>query len=177
MLHFRPATIDDFEACLDIDHSYKTSRVWQLAVSERGEMKQARFQAVKLPRETAVPYPHAPEELVRRWLACEWFLVGEEDGRILAYITAATEKLTPTAWIYDTAVAPEQRRQGIGSDLLAAAARWAKEQEAAHLMVALPMKNDPAMAFLRKGGFNFCGYNEAAYQTGGIALYFSRKLS
>jgi GNAT superfamily N-acetyltransferase len=177
MLHFRPATIDDFEECLALDHSYKTKRVWQLAISERGEMKQARFQAVKLPRETAVPYPHAPEELVRRWLACEWFLVGEENGRIHAYITTATEKLTPAAWIYDMAVAPKQRRNGTGGDLLAAASQWAREQKAAHLMVALPMKNDPAMTFLHRAGFNFCGYNEAAYQTGGIALYFSKKLS
>jgi hypothetical protein len=38
------------------------------------------------------------------------------------------------------------------------------------------MKNDPALTFLRQGGFNFCGYNEAAYQTGDIALYFSTKL-
>jgi GNAT superfamily N-acetyltransferase len=57
---------------------------------------------------------------------------------LLAYITAATEKLAPTAWIYDMAVDPKQRRKGTGANLLAAAGRWAKAQGAAQLMIALP---------------------------------------
>ena len=173
MIRFRPASEDDFEGCLAIDHSYRIRQVWQLHVTEQGNAKQVRFQAVKLPQETAVSYPYAGEELVQRWCACEWFMVGEENGRLQAYITAAVEKLTPTAWIYDMVVAPEYRHQGHGSDMLALAANWARRQKAQQLMVALPMKNDPAMNFFRQSGFSFCGYNETSYRTKDISLFFS----
>lgn len=175
-LHFRPASEDDFEGCLTIDHNYHIRRVWQLSVTEQDNAKQIRFQTVKLPQETAVSYPYAAEELVQRWCACEWFWVGEANGRLQAYITAATEKLTPTAWVYDMAVAPEYRHQGHGSHMLALAANWARQQKAHQLMISLPMKNDPAMCFLRKRGFSFCGYNETSYKTKDISLIFSEKL-
>jgi len=175
-LHFRSASVDDFEACLAIDHHYRTRRVWQLNVTERDEVRQVRFQTIKLPKETAVSYPYSDEELVQRWCACEWFMVGEHNGRLQAYITAATEKLTPTAWIYDMVVAPEQRQQGHGSHMIALATNWARRQKAEQLMVALPMKNDPAMNFFRKSGFSFCGYNETSFRTKDISLFFSTKL-
>lgn len=176
VLRFRPASVDDFEGCLAIDHSYQTRRVWQLNLTERDNVRQVRFQTVKLPKETAVSSPYADEELVQRWCACDWFMVGESNDGIQAYITAATEKLTPTAWIYDMAVAPQYRRQGIGSQLLALATDWARQQKAEQLMIALSMKNDPAMRFLRKSGFGFCGYNETTYRTKDISLFFSVKL-
>ncbi|MBE2223111.1 MAG: GNAT family N-acetyltransferase [Anaerolineae bacterium] len=176
LFRFRPASVDDFEGCLAIDHSYQTRQVWQLHVTELDNVKQVRFQTVKLPKETAVSYPYADEALVQRWCASEWFMVGECKGSLQAYITAAVEKLTPTAWIYDMVVAPEYRHQGHGSDLVALAANWARQQKAQQLMVALPMKNDPAMRFFRKSGFTFCGYNETSYRTKDISLFFSVKL-
>jgi GNAT superfamily N-acetyltransferase len=182
-LSFRPASVDDFEGCLAIDHSYNTRQVWQLSVTDRDDVKQVRFQTVKLPKETAVSYPYAGEALMQRWCACDWFMVGaentiepEQNGRLQAYMTAAVEKLTPTAWIYDMAVAPQFRRQGYGSHLIAAAANWARQKQAKQLMVALPMKNDPAMKFFRESGFNYCGYNETTYRTKDISLFFSVKL-
>lgn len=175
-LRFRPASEDDFEGCLAIDHSYHTRQVWQLNVTELDSVRQVRFQTLKLPKETAVSYPYAHEELVQRWCACDWFMVGESNTGIQAYITAAIEKLTPTAWIYDMAVAPEFRQQGHGSHMVALAAEWAHKQKAEQLMVALSMKNDPAMAFFRQSGFRFCGYNETTYRTKDISLFFSVKL-
>jgi GNAT superfamily N-acetyltransferase len=175
-LLFRAASVDDFEGCLAVDHSFQTRRVWQLNVTERDDVRQVRFQTVKLPKETAVSYPYSGEELVQRWCACDWFIVGEGNGRLQAYITTGIEKLTPTAWIYDMAVAPEYRHQGHGSHMLASAADWARQQKAQQLMIALPMKNDPAMTFFRKSGFSFCGYNETTYRTKDISLFFSVKL-
>lgn len=176
ILHFRPASEDDFTGCLAIDHSYQIRRVWQLSVTEQDTAKQVRFQTLKLPKETAVSYPYNNEELVQRWCASDWFLVGEHKGSLQAYITAGVEKLTPTAWIYDMVVAPDYRHQGYGSHMITAAATWANQQKAQQLMVALPMKNDPAMTFFRKSGFSFCGYNETTYRTKDISLFFSVKL-
>ncbi len=175
-LRFRPASIDDFEACLVIDHRYKTRQVWQLNVTERSNTKQVRFQTVTLPRETAVLYPYDGEELAQRWCASEWFMVGEDNDRLQAYITGAMEKLTPTAWIYDMVVDVSFRRFGYGTHMVDLAANWARQQNAQQLMVAISTKNDPAMSFFRKNGFNFCGYNETAYRTKDISLLFSMKL-
>jgi GNAT superfamily N-acetyltransferase len=175
-LRFRPASEDDFEGCLAIDHSYRTRQVWQLNVTELDNVRQVRFQTIKLPKETAVSYPYADQELVQRWCTSDWFMVGESNTGNQAYITAATEKLTPTAWIYDMAVTPEFRQQGNGSHMVALAANWARKQKAEQLMVALSMKNDPAMAFFRQSGFRFCGYNETTYRTKDISLFFSVKL-
>lgn len=175
-LAFRPASVDDFEGCLAIDHSFETDRVWQLSVSDGEAAKQAKFQMVKLPEKKVVAYPYTGEKLVQRWCASEWFMVAEENGRLQAYITAATEKLTPTAWIFDMVVAPSFRRQGYGSHMLALAAEWARQQNAQQLMTAIATKNHPAMNFVKQHGFNFCGYNEAAYQSREISLFFSMKL-
>lgn len=175
-LYFRPASVDDFEECLTIDHSYETRQIWQLNVMERDRTKQIRLQTVKLPQETAVSYPYAGKELVQRWCACEWFMVGETNGRLHAYITAAMEKLTPTAWIFDMVVAPGYRKQRYGSHMVALAEDWARRQRAQQLIVAISTKNDPAMSFFRKSGFSFCGYNETSYRTKDISLFFSVNL-
>ena len=176
-LHFRPASEDDFAQCLALDHSYETERIWQLSVSEKADARQISFQVVRLPQKKQVPYPYAGDALVQRWCACEWFWVAEENGRLQAYITAAIEKLTAAAWIYDMVVAPAYRRQGYGSHMLALAAAWAKEQQAQQLLAAVATKNDPAMNFFRHNGFNFCGYNEASYRIKDISLFFSGKVS
>ncbi len=183
-LTFRPASEDDFEGCLAIDHSFETDRVWQMSVSEGTAAKQIQFQMVKLPQKKLVVYPYAAGRLVQRWCASEWFLVGEANAnveagrssRLQAYITAATEKITATAWIFDMVVAPDYRRQGYGSHMLALAGEWARQQNAQQLITAVATQNHPAMNFVQRHGFNFCGYNEAAYQSREISLFFSLKL-
>ncbi|MBK8989120.1 MAG: GNAT family N-acetyltransferase [Chloroflexi bacterium] len=180
-LSFRPAAVEDFVACLAIDHSYQTNRIWQMVVSQPPanqpiETIGVRFQTLRLPKTTTIPYPHDQEELPKRWWRADWFLVGEQQEQIHAYATATLEALRPAAWISDLAVAPSQRRQGHGSQLIAAAVHWARQENIRHLLAALPMKNDPAMTFLRKNGFFFCGYNEAHFKQHDIELYFCLKL-
>lgn len=175
-LIFRPASVDDFAQCLAIDHSYQTHRIWQMSVNQQAEAIGVRFQTLKLPKAATIPYPFDREELPKRWWEAHWFLVGEQQERIQAYVTVTIETLRPVAWINDLAVAPTFRRQGHGSQLIAAAARWVKEENGRHLMIALPMKNDPAMTFLRQNGFSFCGYNEAHLKQQDINLYFSLRL-
>ena len=43
-------------------------------------------------------------------------------------------------------------------------------------MTAVQSKNYPAIQFLQKQGFKFCGYNERFYRSRDIALYFVRGL-
>ncbi|MCA9875358.1 MAG: GNAT family N-acetyltransferase [Anaerolineales bacterium] len=175
-LTYRSAAIADFDQCLAIDHSYETQRIWQMTINQKPEAIGVRFQPLRLPQTTTIAYPYDREELPKRWWEAHWFLVGEQQSKIEAYATSVLEALRPVAWVQDLAVAPALRRRGYGSELLSAAAQWAKQEEARFLMVAVPMKNDPAMIFLRKNGFTFCGYNEAQYKQRDIDLYFSMKL-
>lgn len=175
-LTYRPATLEDFDHCLAIDHSYETNRVWQMTLNQQPELVAARFQAVRLPKVTTIPYPYTAEELSKRWWEVHWFLVGETGDTIQAYVTATAETVRPVVWIGDLVVATAVRRNGHGAYLLAQAAGWARQEGADFLLAALPAKNDPAMQFLQRNGFSFCGYNEAQFDRRDIALYFSLKL-
>jgi ribosomal protein S18 acetylase RimI-like enzyme len=52
--------------------------------------------------------------------------------------------------------------------------QWARERNLSRLMLDLQTKNYPAISFVQKHGFQFCGYNERYYSNGDIALFFSR---
>ena len=54
-------------------------------------------------------------------------------------------------------------------------ARWSDlivRQGMAEMMVTVQSKNWPAISFLQRNGFRFCGYNERFYRNQDIALYF-----
>lgn len=147
-----------------------------MRLTQQDEAIRLNFQALRLPQSATIPYPYDAEELRKRWWEAHWFLVGEQSGQVKAYVTATLETLRPVAWIGDMAVVPRLRRQGYGTDLLAAAAAWAREEGSRYLLTAVPMKNDPAMQFLRRNGFTFCGFNETPVAKRDIDLYFSLKL-
>ena len=54
-------------------------------------------------------------------------------------------------------VAPEVRRQGVGSRLIVAAERWAREQGFATLSLDVTEQNLPAIALYERCGFRFTG--------------------
>ncbi len=78
--------------------------------------------------------------------------------------------------IYRHVVAPEHRRQGIGSQLLEYTQRWALERKLRSLAVSLHTKNYPAIEFYRSHGFSFCGFSEQTYNNQQIVLHFSRSV-
>lgn len=176
-LFIRTAATGDLEQCLTIDHSYQTNRVWQMSYSQNNGAASVRFQIVRLPRSSSIAYPHSPSQLIRRWNEAQHFLVAEErHSQICAYIALSIDRVGSVVWISDMAVAPSQRRQGVGSQLLTAARQWARRERARQMMVSLPTKNYPGIQFCKKHGFGFCGYNEYWYPSGEIALFFCTQL-
>lgn len=175
-LFIRPATKADFEQCQAIDHSYQTSHVWQMDYSEKGHLTTVRFQPVRLPRVLRISYPYSTGQLVAFWYEASCFLVGEKNNQICAYVTLRVDEAKSTAWISDLAIVPQERRQGYGSELLATASYWARNNNLVQLQAAMQTKNYPAIRFYQKNGFFFCGYHESWYQSGDIALFFCTRL-
>jgi GNAT superfamily N-acetyltransferase len=79
-------------------------------------------------------------------------LVAERAGAVVGMARAAL--LSPTeGWLQGIRVHPQQRRTGIASTLLEAAAAWAAEQGALVVRLTAETWNLPARALFRKHGF------------------------
>lgn len=174
----RPAELEDLEACLALDHSYLTEYVWQMDVQEGNDKVVVTFRTTRLPRLVHVEYPRDREALLADWHHRDSFLVAtaKNDAQIVGYLTMAAQDWHKTGWVADLVVAPEHRRQGIASQLLQAGAKWAHKAGLRRLIVETQTKNYPAIRFLERQGFSFCGYNDHYYSNQDIALFFTLNL-
>ncbi len=159
----------------------------------------------RLPRPLAVSAPMNDQQLLAEWKKTDYLLVAEatanpdpsaalpdeaEAGEnlpllasnpdllpdILGYVGLAVDGARHIAWVNSMAVQLDYRRRGVGTQLLSEARAWADRYRLRSLMVEVQTKNYPAIAFLQKNGFFFCGYNNAFYPTREIALFFARRL-
>jgi ribosomal protein S18 acetylase RimI-like enzyme len=180
----RPAEMEDLESCLNLDHSYRTAHVWQMDVHEAKAGVTVNFRTVRLPRPVVVKYPRGREEMQSAWHRRDCFLVaeaGDGDGPpgarpIVGYLTMDACDWHKTGWVADLVIAPEHRRKGIATQLLQAGKDWARKTGLRRLTVETQTKNHPALCFLERLAFSFCGYNDQYYANQDIALFFSLDL-
>jgi ribosomal protein S18 acetylase RimI-like enzyme len=180
----RPADLADLEACLRLDHSYLTAHVWQMDVHEAKTGVAVNFCTVRLPRPVQVRYPRDQEALRTAWHRSDCFLVastggGAENvaaGPIIGYLTMDAYDWHRTGWVADLVVAPAHRRKAVATQLLRAGKEWAREAGLRRLTIETQTKNYPALCFLERQGFSFCGYNDRYYANEDIALFFSLDL-
>jgi ribosomal protein S18 acetylase RimI-like enzyme len=180
----RPAELEDLNACLALDHSYVTEHVWQMEVHEGNELVAMNFRTMRLPRPVHVQYPRDRNALLADWRHRDCFLVAilqdsvvnEATPRIVGYLTMAAHDWHKTGWVADLVVAPENRRQGIATELLHKGADWAHKAGLRRLTVETQTKNYPAICFLERQGFSFCGCNDRYYANHDIALFFALDL-
>jgi ribosomal protein S18 acetylase RimI-like enzyme len=171
----RRGDLKDLNACALIDTSYVTDNVWQVRTEERPyEEIVVTFQAIRLPRSVRAKPPRDTEFLVQDWQRDECFLVAEEDGEIRGYLNMVVQPWHSAGWINDIAVRKRCRRQGIASELLRAAFRWAREHGLRTVLAETQTKNHPAICLCRKHGFVFCGFNDQYYSNQDIAVFFAR---
>jgi ribosomal protein S18 acetylase RimI-like enzyme len=179
-----PAELQDLEACLNLDHSYLTEPVWPMDLQEGKSGATINFRTVRLPRPVHVRYPRDRPTLLADWHKKDCFLVataGESEQEdqvrpIVGYLTMGASEWNGAGWVADLVVAPEHRRRGVASQLLQAGKGWAREAGLRRLIVETQTKNHPAMCFLDRHGFTFCGYNDHYYANRDIALFFSLDL-
>jgi ribosomal protein S18 acetylase RimI-like enzyme len=94
-----------------------------------------------------------PRKDVARKLAVqrEWFLVGEEDGRIVASVMAGYDG--HRGWVNYLAVAPEARGQGHGRTLMAEAERLLRAAGCPKLNLQVRSSNAEVIEFYRRLGY------------------------
>lgn len=183
-LTIRPAELTDLQACLALDHSFRTEHVWQMDVQEKEGTLALAFRTMRLPRPVYVQYPRDREALLTDWHHRDCFLIAalpnetQVDGasQIVGYLTMAAREWHKTGWVADLVVAPEHRRKGIATRLLSAGKAWARKAGMRRLVVETQTKNYPAILFLERQGFSFCGYNDRYYANQDIALFFAQNL-
>jgi len=175
-MHFYRADLRDLAACLALDGSYETDRVWQVIRSEELDQVVTRFGVVQLPRTMRVPYPSWGEALLAHQERGDLILVAAESGEVRGYVDQETLPDQSIAWVQHLVVAPEHRRTAIGSALLTRSMQHARQAGLSHIMALVQSKNYPAISFLQRHGFAFCGYNERYYRNNDIGLYFARGL-
>ncbi len=174
-MRVRPAWPRDLEVCGVLDHSYTTDRVWQMETRNGNGVQTTTFRVARLPREMRVNYPRQDEHLLAGWRRRDGFLVAEE-GRVHGYVALTAQIENGIAWVGDLVVDRPQRRRGIGTALLQAAAQWGHDHDLARLVVEVQTKNYPAIRFCQSRGLIFCGYNDHYWPHQDIALFFGEAL-
>ncbi|MBI2941994.1 MAG: GNAT family N-acetyltransferase [Chloroflexi bacterium] len=174
----RVATAGDYRPCAAIDRGYTTSTVWQMEYRFDGfDANQGTvcFRTVRLPRPLTVVESPPADALIREWLRAAGFFVAADElsDRIVGFLAVEADAERRIARVSDLVVRPEQRGQGIGSRLVGELRRWAREQGFQTLLAETQTRNYPALRFLMKNGFAFCGFHEQAHRGREIVVYFA----
>jgi ribosomal protein S18 acetylase RimI-like enzyme len=158
-MHIYRADLRDLAACLALDGSYDTDFVRQVTQIEEDDQVVTRFRVAALPRTMHVAYPSWGEALLAHQERGDLILVAAEAAEVRGYINVETQADQGLAWLHHLVIAPPFRRQGL-----------------AQMMTLVQSKNHPAIKFLERNRFAFCGYNERFYRNKDIGLYFVRGL-
>ena len=175
-MHIYRADLRDLTACLLLDCSYETDRVWQVIQQQEGDDVMTRLRVTQLPRIMRVRYPGWSEALLAHQERGDLILVAAQATEVLGYIDQETQRDQDVAWLHHLVIAPAHRRHGIGTALLQRGMQHARQEGLTQLMAIVQSKKNPAISFFKKHGFIFCGYNERYYRNQDIGLYFGRGL-
>ena len=166
----------DIPACLNLDHSYETERVWQMRFAEETHSLQITFKTERLPRIMEAEYPVDEKRLRLALDQCFLVAVLRDQPEVLGYLVMLTEPVYNTAIVHDLVVTRPFRQRHIGTRLLNVARRWAREHDMKRLSVAIQTKNYPAIMFCQQAGMAFSGFNDHYFPNQDIAVMFTQAL-
>lgn len=175
-VQIRPTVSTDLNALMALDHSCQSEYVWQMDVSREGNQVTASFREIRLPRAVPVAYPRPVAALPDLWARRVGFLTALVQDSIVGYVRMNDLIIPHTVWIADLVVSPRYRRQGIATALILAVQKWAAGRHGSRLLLEMTTKNVPAIRLAQKLGFEFCGYNDAYYESQDIAVFFARSI-
>ena len=175
-IQIRPAVTSDLNRLMGLDHSITSESVWQLELRREIGQVTAMFREVRLPRSISVTYPHNPFALAEDWSKRSMLYSALVDQDLVGYVSLLERGADSAVYVTDLVVNVANRRQGVGSALLAAVQDWAAARSLRQVILEMQSKNLPAIRFSQKFGYEFCGYNDHYYLTQDVALFFAKSL-
>jgi GNAT superfamily N-acetyltransferase len=176
----RDGVEDDFQACIQIDHSYETEYVWQVQMHHEDYRDEwnITLKVERLPRFIEIEYPADISRLRLTAPDNHCFLVAanRENTQIFGYLAMIHDRAHHFGQILDVVVTRPYRRFQIGTRLLNVARRWAKERYLTRILIQTQTKNFPAINFCQQSGFSFCGFNDRYFPNQDIAIFFSQSM-
>jgi ribosomal protein S18 acetylase RimI-like enzyme len=172
----RAASIADVERCQRLDGSYTTGHIWHLDESVRSDEIQVSLRRVHIPRTMEMQDPRLQDDLFQVWQQSRCFMVAEELGVVLGYVSMGVQLETWRGTIDRLAVHRPYRRKGIASLLLEGAERWSRGSELTGVTAIVQSKNDPAMHLFPRRGFSFRGYIDGYFASGDLGIVYTLPL-
>ncbi len=177
-MHIRHAELSDIDVIVNMDHTYLTDHVWQMSGRDSNTEATSTFRLIRLPRLLQAPCTHEKATLRRILHRCDlvWVAEGEGARELIGYIGMMTHPWQNSGSLPCMNVITEQRRKGVGTQLLRTAIAQAKNDGLQSLMMDVVTKNYPATRMCQTRGFRFAGYADNYYQGRDIALFFTYKI-
>ena len=171
----RPAEPTDQFACIALDASYRADYAWLVQRLETGDELTVRIRPTRLPRQRVALPDRDTAEFLRLWQGARPFLVAERGDDILGWLAAWPEPDPGVLRLVECAVAPAERRHGVGRELVSACVEHARSLGARWLRAVVSTYNDPAIRFLMATGWLRSGWDEGD-GLGVPQLIFTRRL-
>ncbi len=172
----RIARDDDWQPCLGIDLAYETDSAWQMSERQEGGEWHTSFREIRLPRTLRIQPTDPDDNRLKSWQNRDQFWVAIEHREVVGFLGLNVDQARHQARITDLGVAPEFRRQGVATSLLARATEWCLRQRIHQLVIVCPLKASPAIGFATKHGFTFCGFQDAYWPGQEVGLFFRQRL-
>ncbi|MBD5151774.1 MAG: GNAT family N-acetyltransferase [Oscillibacter sp.] len=95
----------------------------------------------------------------------DWVCVAEADGKVIAFLSIE-EHHKPEKFLYldDCSVSRDYRNRGVGTELLKAAERYAKDRDISKLVLHVEKSNIHACALYKRIGFEIADEEENRFR-------------
>lgn len=174
---YRPARPEDGTALAELDGSFTTDSVFEVAATGDGfSIRQVPVQPPLhkvFPAEDDSEDDDGPPQLNRT-------VVAFDEGRLCGVVETSFSPWNARLTVRDIEVAPAWRGKGIGRTLMNHAFDFARECGAGHVWLEVSNINAPAIRAYLRMGFTFCGLDTSLYDgtesAGEQALFMSRRV-
>ncbi|MFC8096298.1 GNAT family N-acetyltransferase [Streptomyces sp. NPDC057301] len=176
-IRYRPARPEDGTALAELDGSFTTDSVFEVAAT--GDGFSIRQVPVQPPLHKVFPAEDGSEDDDGTFAPART-VVAYDGDRLCGVVETSFSPWNARLTVRDIEVAPAWRGKGIGRTLMNHAFDFARECGAGHVWLEVSNINAPAIRAYLRMGFTFCGLDISLYDgtesAGEQALFMSRRV-
>lgn len=171
---------DDFRRVMT---GYTTTRKYMVEKTETPDLTTIAMRLTSLAEPYVKSFPQPPDEMRRyQQIIKQGTSLGAYDGdRLIGLAIAERRDWNRSLWVWELGVEKEHRRTGVGTKLVEALTRLAKDFNLRIIVCETQNTNVPAIEFYRKTGFEVDGIDLSYYTnkdlTGEVAIFMKKKLN